>query len=64
MSDQRRRRAEQWRAAHPGYMSEYCKEWRARKKRQAIFIDRVLEQINQFEATQGTTRTFFEKAPK
>jgi hypothetical protein len=38
-----------WRAAHPGYHTKYCKEWRARKKRQAEVIARVWDQVDRFE---------------
>lgn len=39
----------QWRAMHPGYMSEYCKAWRERKQRQQIAIERTLEAADRWE---------------
>jgi hypothetical protein len=38
-----------WRALHPGYFKEYCKQWRARKQRQAKAIEKIWREIERWE---------------
>jgi hypothetical protein len=45
----RRRISANFRERHPGYSWEHCKQWRARKARQAVVIDKFLAVFDGFE---------------